>query len=75
MYDNMFPQMNDTSMFDSLDISQFSQDGVPDFTDMDGINTLGTAVIPRSAAQDRRTQLLLMGWPLHLPEPEVTRHL
>ena len=33
------------------------------------------ALVPHTGTQDRRTQLLLMGWPLHLPEPEVARHL
>ncbi|PSR71407.1 hypothetical protein PHLCEN_2v12674 [Hermanssonia centrifuga] len=61
-----------------MDFSQFAQ--------MDGSNMLDSfsaghstsaegALIPFNPINDRKTELLLMGWPMHLPEPEVTRHL
>ena len=77
VFDTAFPQVADTSgVFDGIDFSHFGQASLSDmdtFAQMPDPN-LGT-VIPHSLAQDRKTQLLLMGWPLHLPEPEVTRHL
>ena len=77
IFDTSFSQVADASgVFDGIDFSQFGQGSISDmeaFAQMPD-PTLGT-MIPHSLAQDRKTQLLLMGWPLHLPEPEVTRHL
>lgn len=87
MYDSVFSQMtnadtNDVVEFNVMDMdnmaielgltpAEFMADpaSLSDFTDP------MMALVPRMGTQDRRTQLLLMGWPLHLPEPEVTRHL
>ncbi|KAJ3530808.1 hypothetical protein NM688_g7659 [Phlebia brevispora] len=84
VFDNTFSQANGSDpVFDNVDFSQFGSPALPEMagslaqmadTQMADPVFEG-AMIPRSLAQDRKTQLLLMGWPLHLPEPEVTRHL
>lgn len=66
-----------SSVFNGMDFTPFGQASVADIGDFGQMSdpNFGGAMIPHSLAQDRKTQLLLMGWPLHLPEPEITRHL
>lgn len=76
MYDDAFSPA--TAL--DLDAAGFAQFALSDSTGTLAqltASSLGGAIVPHSSSlsHDRRTQLLLMGWPLHLPEPDLTRHL
>lgn len=64
---------------DTTGMSQFEELGPSDFAASSSsfMNDDANALVPMSlgSPHSAQSQLLAMGWPQHLPDPETTRHL
>lgn len=63
------------NVINNVDLLQYQDHNTPNFA---GVDTLESSIHSGALIMvnsDRRSQLLASGWPQHLPEPEVTRHL